>query len=159
MLSPENYITAIELTQIVSVDFIVYNKDNKVLIGKRRNRPAKGTYFVPGGRIFKGESIKQGIIRQFETELGISLENVPKIKYISDHIYEDNFTNKPISTHYVCIAVEIKLEKELDNNTFNIQHEDVLWLTPEEILKREDVNIYTRYYFIDNAPNRLDILK
>ena len=63
----------IEATPLVSVDLIIRNPFQKVLLGKRTNRPAKGYWFVPGGRILKNETIYQALKRISEVEVGLNL--------------------------------------------------------------------------------------
>jgi len=63
---------------VACVDLIVLrkNKDNKIeiLLIKRKIHPEIGKWCVIGGRIIKGESIKDTIERQSKEELGVSVE-------------------------------------------------------------------------------------
>jgi hypothetical protein len=47
--------TVIRLAPLVAMDLIIRNGHDEVLLGLRRNEPAKGCYFVPGGmmRLFR----------------------------------------------------------------------------------------------------------
>jgi len=56
-LDDKKFLEIADLSPLVSIDLIVYNDKNKVLLGKRANRPAKDYWFVPGGRIRKNEKI------------------------------------------------------------------------------------------------------
>lgn len=51
-LNKEDFYLVIEKTPLVSVDFFITTKDNKVLLGYRNNDPAYGTYFTTGGVIY-----------------------------------------------------------------------------------------------------------
>lgn len=160
MLSREKYLMAVNLTQIVSVDLLVRNKDGKILVGKRKNSPAKGYYFVPGGRVYKNETLKEGAERMLGWELGIYDKSIrPKPRCVSEHMYDDNFCQardvdgKVVSTHYVCFAFDVDLDS-FDMSTFNTQHDGGLWLTPEEILSRDDVHEYVKLYYTPDAYNR-----
>jgi hypothetical protein len=63
--------------------------------------------------------------------------------------------SKNIDSHYVVFAVHIKLgTKYLDMDTFNIQHNDAVWLKPDEILSSPKVHNYTKSYFVPNAINK-----
>ncbi|EEV8692583.1 GDP-mannose mannosyl hydrolase, partial [Escherichia coli] len=42
MLTDEEFINVIKLTPLISIDFIVKNKRNEILLGKRVNSPARG---------------------------------------------------------------------------------------------------------------------
>lgn len=159
MLSTERYLSVVRDTQIVSVDLLVTNRAGKILLGKRKNCPAQGYYFVPGGRVFKNETIKQGANRMLIWELGIHDEIKLRPRCVSEHIYDDNFAEakdregKPISTHYICFAFDAELDT-FDPSTFSVQHDDFIWLSPEEILSRSDVHEYVKLYYTPDAYNR-----
>jgi colanic acid biosynthesis protein WcaH len=150
MLSPDKYIKAIELTQIVSVDLICRDEYGKILLGKRINKPAKDFWFVPGGRVFKDERIHQAVPRICKYELGVEL-SFGKFKFIgvNDHIYNDNFCDKKdIGSHYVCLAFETMIKRtELDMKTLLKQHSNICWMKEEDILYNPDVHTYTQKYF------------
>lgn len=91
MLTDEEFINIIKLTPLISIDFIVKNKRNEILLGKRVNSPARGYYFVPGGRILKDETINDAFLRLSLTELGISIpKDLWNFHGVYEHFYEDN---------------------------------------------------------------------
>ena len=47
MNSENEYYNLIKNTQIISIDFILVNENNNILLGKRNNEPAKGMFFPP----------------------------------------------------------------------------------------------------------------
>tara|TARA_R110002111_G_scaffold220251_2_gene282746 strand:- start:238 stop:717 length:480 start_codon:yes stop_codon:yes gene_type:complete len=157
MLKAPQYLEAVSLTQIVSIDLII-KKDDKYLVGKRRNEPARGFYFVPGGRVYKQESLKDGLTRLIREEIG-ETKFEWEFRSIGDHCYKNNFLNAKdvngnlVPQHYVCIAVDVLIQK-LDEKIFRIQHDDSLWLTKKEILEHCDVHPFTKYYFVKDAPNK-----
>ena len=62
-------------------------KKNRVLISRRpENGLLGGLWEFPGGKIIKGESIKQCIIREIKEELGVCVRPVKFIKQIR-HTY------------------------------------------------------------------------
>jgi colanic acid biosynthesis protein WcaH len=65
------YTTACSMTQIIAIDLIVHNKLGQILLGMRKNPPAQNTYFTPGGRAFKFESLNDAFARTIRDELGI----------------------------------------------------------------------------------------
>jgi colanic acid biosynthesis protein WcaH len=69
-LEKQVFTTVIDSTPLVSIDLLVENTDGKVLLGYRNNRPAKGYWFVPGGRILKDESMDDAFKRLTLAELG-----------------------------------------------------------------------------------------
>ena len=56
-LEKELFSSIIENTPLISIDLVVKNHENKILLGKRINKPAYNSWFVPGGRIYKDEKI------------------------------------------------------------------------------------------------------
>jgi len=160
MLSPEKYLSSVINTQIITIDLIVKNSKHEILLGKRKNFPAKGVYFVPCGHVYKNETIKEGAYRMLQWELGVIGENKNlRPRCVSEHIYEENFAGKKdkdgkfISTHYVSFAFDIHLD-EINESIFLGQHEDILWLSEKEILKRDDIHEYVKLYFKPDAYNR-----
>ncbi|MDO6805290.1 NUDIX domain-containing protein, partial [Wenyingzhuangia sp. 1_MG-2023] len=69
-LSPDCFKNIVENTPLISVDFVVRNISGEVLLGQRLNRPAKGFWFVPGGRIIKNETLADAFLRLTKAELG-----------------------------------------------------------------------------------------
>ncbi len=145
-IEPEIFKCVVENTPLVSIDLIVRNKEGKILLGKRKNRPARGYYFVPGGKIFKNERIEEAFKNISKNELGKALDiNKAKFLGVYQHFYNDNYFGEDTGTHYVVLAYEV-FEEDLDLKD-DEQHSDFIWLYPEEILKSEDVHPYTKDYF------------
>ncbi len=63
----EQYKQMLDLMVIPCVDVIAKYKKQFVLI-KRENEPAKGQWWLPGGRIFKGETIAEAGKRKLKEE-------------------------------------------------------------------------------------------
>ena len=77
MLDDYTFKTVIDSAPLVSID-ILLKKDNKILLGKRINKPAQGYFFSTGGRINKNESIANAMARIASNELNLELKYVPK---------------------------------------------------------------------------------
>ena len=90
----------------VAVGAVVF-KDDKVLMVKRSNPPAKGMWAVPGGKINPGETMQQALIREIKEETGLDIE-VREIVYVFDVIQYDD--NDHISFHYVIIDFSCELQ-------------------------------------------------
>ena len=145
-LDEEKFKCVIKYAPLVSIDLIVKNRDGKVLLGRRKNRPAKDFLFVPGGRILKGETIVEAFKRITLTELGREVSfSVAEFMGVFEHFYEDSFFGIDITTHYVVLAYKLM---DLDNlKLSDSQHTEYIWLSTKEILGREDVHQYTKAYF------------
>lgn len=136
--------TVVEYAPLISIDIIV-KYENKILLGKRINKPAKEYYFTTGGIIRKNESFKEAQKRITNDELGIELDKELKFIGIFEHFYNDSIFNN-ICTHYVNHAYLLELDKLLEDLPKD-QHESYKWFTLNELLKSEKVHEYTKDYF------------
>ena len=148
MLDKKLFSLVIENTPLISIDLIVENSKKKILLGKRVNEPAKGFWFVPGGRIFKDETLDSAFQRTIKEEIGIDMSrNKSNFYGLYEHFYEKNVFDNAFSTHYIVLAHQITTESELK---LNDQHELYQWFDKDELLERNDVHRYTKNYFREN---------
>jgi colanic acid biosynthesis protein WcaH len=63
---------------IVSNDILLRFK-GKYLLLKRKNEPAKGLWWTPGGRVYKNERIMDSVRRVIKEELGIKKIKIKKL--------------------------------------------------------------------------------
>jgi len=143
MLDDQTFKTVINSTPLISIDLLV-KKDNKILLGKRINKPAQGYLFSIGGRVYKNETINSAMMRIAKDELNIELKLTPSFIGVFEHFYDDSIY-QDISTHYVNLAYEIEIEE-----IFNLpteQHNEYQWLTIDELLKSKQVHKYVKDYF------------
>lgn len=78
----DKYDEIISLIPIVCVDVaIVY--DSKILLVKRRDEPAAGEWWLPGGRLYKGETLEDCALRKAKEETGLECVAGPMIYYAS----------------------------------------------------------------------------
>lgn len=149
-LDKTTFTTVINSTPLVSIDLIIINENNEALLGKRLNRPAKGFWFVPGGRILKNEALADAFKRLTLEELGTEylIENASLLGPY-DHFYTDCVFNEDISTHYVAIAYFLRVNSS-DLGTLPIaeQHSTYKWLPIEEVLIiNNQIHKHTQWYF------------
>ncbi len=142
------FIDIINATPLVSVDLIIQNPDKEVLLGKRLNRPAKGFWFAPGGRIKKNETLDNAIVRVSQTEIGVALTK-QNSRFLGgyDHIYTDNYLNVDnINTHYVALGYAFMLSENLNIIT-DAQHSEISWFSVEDLLNHPEVHPNMKAYF------------
>ena len=144
MLNTETFKTVINSTPLISIDLLV-KKDNKILLGKRINKPAQGYLFSIGGRVYKNESIQQATARIAKDELNISLKLTPSFIGVFEHFYDDGIY-KDVSTHYINLAYEVDINNEILNLP-NDQHNEYQWLGINELLSSKQVHKYVKDYF------------
>ena len=75
----------VERVPIRSVDLLVVTDDG-LSLAKRQNEPAKGEWFVPGGRIQKGESLEEAVHRVARVEMGVDVVIEEELGAY-DHLY------------------------------------------------------------------------
>lgn len=145
MLDNQIFKTVINSTPLISIDLLV-KKDNKILLGKRINKPAKGYLFSIGGRVYKNETIDSAMMRIAKNELNIELKSKPRFIGVFEHFYDDSIYQH-VSTHYVNLAYEIETQA-LFNLPFK-QYNEYQWLTIDELLQSKQVHKYVKDYFKD----------
>ncbi len=147
MLSPDKFFSVIESAPLVSIELIVRNSSNDILLGMRENRPPQGQWFVPGGRIFKNEPIEVALERILKAELSISRQNYSKrFVGVFEHFYEDSYFDEEISTHYVVLAYEIR-DIVFDETSTVQQHSEFCWMSKLIALNNPLVHCNSKAYF------------
>lgn len=140
-LPDETFKSIIQHTPLISIDLIVRNKQGHVLLGKRVNAPAKGYWFVPGGRVRKNETLDDAFVRLVREELGIEsgvTRADAKFLGVFEHFYDDNVFNDKFETHYIVLAYELNV-KRMEINEIYSQHQDYIYLNTNE-----KINFYTK---------------
>ena len=144
MLDDNTFKTVVDSTPLISIDLLV-KKDNKILLGKRVNKPAQGYFFSVGGRVYKNEAITDAITRIAINELNIELKSTPKFIGVFEHFYNDGIYDN-VSTHYINLAYELNIDDKVFNLP-NEQHNEYQWFSVKDLLKSEQVHKYTKSYF------------
>jgi colanic acid biosynthesis protein WcaH len=133
---------------LVSLDLIVTDRAGRVLLGRRRNRPAQGSWFVPGGRVRKDERLDDAFLRLTEAELGVRVARAEApLHGVYEHLYDDGFAGEHVSTHYVVVAHRLP-PRDLDLAALPPdQHGDYRLAAVAELVADPTVHAYTRAYF------------
>lgn len=148
-LPRDTLLNVVRHAPLVSVDLVCRNPAGQVLLGWRRNRPAQGSWFVPGGRILKGERVAQALARIAAGELGLAdlATAAPRALGSFEHLYDDNFAGEPgTGTHYVVLAYALDLPGHWCPR-HDDQHGELRWFDVAQLRTREDVHLNTRAYF------------
>lgn len=153
--NPQQWAEVVERTPLVSIDLIVTNARNEVLLGWRNNKPAQHCWFVPGGVVRKGETLQQAFERLVRDELGVSTQSRSKalLGGVYEHHYTDNFAGLPgVATHYVVLAHRLNAEQHLPglgglDHLPKAQHNDYVWMPVDELLNNPQVHTHTKAYF------------
>lgn len=133
---------------LVAIDLIVQNERGEVLLGLRRNAPARGFWFVPGGRMLKDERIASAVARVVHDELAVDARLHRAILLgVFEHLYEDNFTRAAgFGTHYLVLAHRMTMTTAQASMLPRQQHAGYRWLPVRELAHAGDVHPYSRDY-------------
>lgn len=102
---------------------ILENKKGEVLIAKRKKGKLAGYWEFPGGKIEKGESPEQGLIRELNEEMNLEIEIEG---YIGENIHSyDIGTIRLLAFKGKIIGGDIKLA----------DHEEYIWINIQDLKK------------------------
>jgi colanic acid biosynthesis protein WcaH len=148
MLERNDFLQIVAATPLVSIDLIVQNASDEVLLGLRSNAPAQGYWFVPGGRILKSETLEQAFERITNNELGkaFGVQSAHMIG-VFEHHYPNNLADDTFATHYIAIGMSLKLRDDLSSLPKD-QHTCYRWQQVESLLASPEVHQNTKDYFI-----------
>jgi colanic acid biosynthesis protein WcaH len=153
-LSSEQFRNVVRDTVLLALDLVLINERDEVLVGCRRNAPARGWLFVPGGRVMKGETLASAFARvvKQETGLDLALDRVV-LQGVYDHIYEDSaFEDSAVSTQYVAIACRGFVDSDAPI-ACDGQHESLEFVPIAGLLADPRVHPNTKAYFRENPEN------
>jgi colanic acid biosynthesis protein WcaH len=152
LLPDDDFARIIKAVPLVSIDLVLRDAQQRVLLGRRRNRPAQDWWFVPGGRIRKNEPIQAAFRRIAQAELGIVITSA-RLLGVFDHMYPDNYFGiEGLGTHYVVIACEARFDAGLQLR-IDEQHAELRWWPVEELLSSAQVHDNTKRYFREDGEN------
>jgi 8-oxo-dGTP diphosphatase len=77
---------------------VIIIKDNKILLGKRRNAHGEGSWCYPGGHLEFGESWEECSRREVREEVGIEIKNL-RFGTITNDIFKNEHK------HYITISM------------------------------------------------------
>ena len=146
-LSQNTFQNVVSASPLISIDLIIDDGNGCFLLGKRNNKPAKGTWFVPGGRVTKNETLDDAFIRLCNDELNIQMQRSnAEFLGVYEHFYSDSVFSDEISTHYIVLAYKIQLQLS-EINLPKEQHNAYSWMKPCDILEDSNVHLHTKWYF------------
>jgi colanic acid biosynthesis protein WcaH len=142
----------IRLAPLVAIDLIIRNGRDEALLGLRRNEPAKGCYFVPGGMILKNERLADAFARLVKNETGhdASLDDA-RLLGVFEHFYDGNRSGRSgYGTHYVVLGYEFSWPSAAAP-TPDDQHSELRWWPVPELLASDRVHDNAKAYFRTRA--------
>jgi colanic acid biosynthesis protein WcaH len=140
------------MVPLVSIDLLVRDAQGRYLLGLRTNPPACGSWFVPGGRIRKGEALEHALRRLAAEELAMVLPAQDwRFQGVYEHFYDVNFAGESgMATHYVVLAYHLQLPPgPLRLQLPADQHQSYRWTSPQDMAADTGVHAYTQAYFTE----------
>jgi len=146
---------AVAALPLVSVDWCVTDPQRRLLLGRRRNAPARGWWFTPGGSIRRNEPLAEALQRVARDELGVpiamAVQLTARVRLMGawDHFYEDSAFDPHESTHYVNLPHWIALsaaEVATLPLAADEQHLAWRWIGVDEAARDPEVHAYVRPY-------------
>ncbi|MBI4652822.1 NUDIX hydrolase [Candidatus Kuenenbacteria bacterium] len=111
----------------VSQKAILFNENGKILtIRRTKTAPSRPLYWdLPGGDLYFGEEVKEGITREIKEETGLEVQDLLLFDVISGLNDKNEFW---VTICYIArpITVDVVLSYE---------HDDFKWVTPNEFQK------------------------
>lgn len=153
LLPAAQFAQACEALPLVSIDLVLTDESNRLLLGLRRNAPARDWWFTPGGRIRKNEPLAKARRRIAAEELGLPETTVHRATLMGawDHFYPDSAFNPEVSTHYVNLALWLPLTPDevaslsLPQGDLE-QHTSWQWMPLTQAALDEGVHAHVRVY-------------
>lgn len=111
----------------VCVELLIED-DRGVLLAKRTREPAKGEWFWPGSRLYKGERKEDAAHRIANEELGIDVE-IENFVGVYEHFWETSSIKGSPSRHTVNLVYHVTPKTTESQITLNEQHSAVKFIT------------------------------
>lgn len=120
-INPSLYRRILEVLPIACVDIVLISNGHFLMV-RRKNQPGRGKWCIPGGRVFKGETLKQAVLRKIQEETG--LKNLKIIKLLTVAPFFSKTSAFGPSTHSINSVFLVRAEKQplhLDNQSSEIK--------------------------------------
>lgn len=139
MIPKEKYKEILESMPVLCVDLIIKNENKEFLLLKRRNKPLKGEFWIPGGRVRKKELIMQAAERIAFEETGLAV----KIKYVYGY-YEGMFPDSEFDID--CHTVSIVFMCEAQSTEVKLDIQSIAYIWSKKLPGKLYESIYNRHW-------------
>jgi colanic acid biosynthesis protein WcaH len=148
LLSEADYGQRVRFGPLLSLDLIIRDRQDRVLLALRNDEPAKGLLFVPGGVVLKNEPIEAAFARIAMRELGWRLGyDKARLRGVYQHFYlKSRLETDGSGTHYVVLAHDVAID-DAAAIRLDATHSACRWLSAAAVLENPDVHEYVKDYF------------
>ena len=143
LLPEDDYARITRYAPLPAID-IVLHRSAQVLLGRRRNRPAAGWWFMPGGRVRKAERLADAFARICLDEMGL-VASIRDARFLGivEHFYPENAWDDRWGTH--CMALVYALAAPDGASTPDlVQHQATGWWSVDDWSASPTVHAYTK---------------
>lgn len=114
MIESELYSKIVESIPILCVDGFIIS-DGRILLLKRNNTPAKGQWWVPGGRVLKNESLEKALFRKITDETNLTVNLINRLD-VCETIFEDKHT---VNICYLLTTSDLNVKLNSEHSEYN----------------------------------------
>jgi colanic acid biosynthesis protein WcaH len=132
MIPESQYKQIIEVLPILCVDIILTNTKDEHLLIERAREPLKGFWWVIGGRVLKGESLKEAALRKIKEETDITVSEVKLVGYYEDTL-ETNTYDLATPKHSVSVVFSAIFDESQD---IKLDYQSSDWKFSKELPKK-----------------------
>ncbi len=125
-----------------TVDAIIHNKENKILLVKRKKDPYKNYLSLPGGFVNYGETVEDSVKREIQEETSLIIEPIEILGVYSDPNRDPR--GHVMSIVFICLSLENESEKAGDDAI------ELCWIDAKEIIEQNlafDHKVILQDYF------------
>lgn len=108
---------------------VFLEKDGKILLVKRAEKPKKGFWDAPGGFIEKNESAEESAKREIKEELGIEIKKLEFIGSFTGTYFYQNITYSTLCLAFKAVSKNwnIKLQKDEISQIKFFEKNEIPW--------------------------------
>lgn len=133
------YSRILEVLPILCVDVVVQSDGGEYLLVKRSNEPRRGQWWVVGGRVVKGETLRATAVRKVREETGLEVSWMQAIGY-----YEAVCQEHPFGSHESYHAVSVVFTARVsDFRGVRLDDQSTEWKATRELPKDFEVRSWT----------------
>ena len=120
------YKACIESLPIACVDVVLRHK-GKFLLVLRTQEPGKGVWWLPGGRIRKGETFLRAGARKIEEEVGLKKWRNPRVLNVAETFF-DSSAHGTANTHTINTVIVADADEAALDVVVDANHEEHKWV-------------------------------
>ncbi len=119
---------------IITAGAFIYNKEGKIFL--MRSPKWENKLVIPGGKIEFKEKIEDGLKREIKEETNLDIDQPEFLGHV-EFVDPPNFSGS--MRHFIGLDYKARALNEEEIKIDGREGQEYMWLSPEEIIKRSDV--------------------